>query len=108
MTWLKGKPTNPQAMEFPVLGEMHLPDSAVKIITQFLREPHPTALLFKDIRFYNHQAPGPFVFLTVRGYGIRVKDGRTPYPHTYDNEGIIDRIMFCYNKFTGEPFEDTF
>ena len=38
-------------MEFPILRELPLPDSCVKIVTQFLREPHPTAMLIKELRF---------------------------------------------------------
>jgi hypothetical protein len=39
-------------MELPILLLTPLPESAVKLVTQFLRKPHPCAVLIKQLTFY--------------------------------------------------------
>ncbi len=39
-------------MELPILLLTPLPESAVKLVTQFLRKPHPCAMLIKQLTFY--------------------------------------------------------
>ena len=38
-------------MELPILLLTPLPESAVKLVTQFLRKPHPCAMLIKQLKF---------------------------------------------------------
>jgi hypothetical protein len=38
-------------MEFPILNELHLPETCLRLIKQFLWEPHPTAVLIKGLTF---------------------------------------------------------
>ena len=40
-------------MEFPILNELHLPETCLRLIKQFLWEPHPTAVLIKGLTFGN-------------------------------------------------------
>ena len=39
-------------MELPILLLTTLPESAIKLVTQFLRKPHPCAMLIKQLTFY--------------------------------------------------------
>ena len=38
-------------MEFPILNNLNLPETCIKLIKQFLWEPHPTAVLIKELTF---------------------------------------------------------
>ena len=65
-------------MEFHVLNELHLPDSCIRLITQFLREPHPTAVLIGELSFHRYLEPawlvpsdGDRLTLAVGGYSVR-------------------------------------
>ena len=40
-------------MELPVLLLTTLPEFAIKLVTQFLRKPHPCALMIKELTFYH-------------------------------------------------------
>ena len=42
-------------MELPILQYLPLPDDARRIVLQFLRTPHPTAVLIKQLTF--HRTP---------------------------------------------------
>ena len=119
------------AMEFPILTLLPLPLPAIRLVTQYLRQPHPTALLIKPLKFLRHDAqdscddgdedefgyePRIFASLTVHGRGIRIKDLSTPWPHSYVvrhritpfntwNEAYTRRfnLWFSYDDITGEP-----
>ena len=38
-------------MEFPILQRLPLPQTAIRMVTEFLREPHPTAVMIKAVHF---------------------------------------------------------
>ena len=38
-------------MEFPILQKLRLPETAIRMVTEFLREPHPTAAMIKAVHF---------------------------------------------------------
>ena len=57
-------------MEFPVLMKLPIPLSAIRLITQFAWEPHPTALLIKALKFERRQEDDIAV-LYVTGEGVR-------------------------------------
>jgi len=104
-------------MEFPVLRALPLPLTALHIVTKFLRQPHPTALLIKALFFYIEEASEYHEeLLRVEGPGVRNKDLSTPWPHTYivrhkytpynprwSAMDMIYSLSFSYNEQTGEP-----
>ena len=67
-------------MEFPILNLLHLPVPALMIITQFLREPHPTAKLIHALDF-EWDVRGEYSSLTVAGQTLRPIDGYSCYPY---------------------------
>ena len=79
-------------MEFRILSLMPLPETARKLVTQFLREPHPTANLIQALKFEREEAQESDEeneqhripeCLKITGPGVRIKDLSTPWPHTY-------------------------
>ena len=42
-------------MELPILLLTNLPESAIRLVTQFLRKPHPCALLIKQLTFFRSE-----------------------------------------------------
>jgi hypothetical protein len=70
----------PVEMEFPILNLLHLPGPASRIITQFLREPHPTAKLIHDLKF-EWDVEGEYTFLYVSGQTLRPVNGWSCYPY---------------------------
>ena len=70
-------------MELPILQLLPgpLPMDAIRIITQFLRKPHPTALMIKELRFCKHRWG-----FTITGDPIRchiVRNDEEVYPPTF-------------------------
>ena len=103
-------------MEFPVLQELPLPALCVKLVTQFLREPHPAAMLIQKLTFeHDEQAwdeddddERVHIELTVKGPGLRqLNQSLWPpryvvwpkrnanYPHPF-------RQYFVFDELTGE------
>ena len=85
-------------MEFPILNELRLPETCIKLITQFAREPHPTALLMRSMQFqrfragYNQNLGCHFpACLRVRGSMRRGFDSFK-----------LDYMTFEYDGLTGE------
>ena len=85
-------------MEFPVLNKLYLPDSCIRLITQFAREPHPTAVLIKSLQFQRFKAGYTEILhchyprrLEVRGAAITP---RGPFE--------IDWFKLEYDRLTGE------
>ena len=85
-------------MEFPVLNELHLPEACIRLITQFAREPHPTAVLIKSLQFRRFRA----------GYNETLN---CHYPRCLEVRGAaitprgqfkIDWFNFEYDRVTGE------
>ena len=65
-------------MELPILNELRLPDTCIKLITQFLRESHPTALLIGELSFHRYleaawlfPSDGDRLTLAVGGNSVR-------------------------------------
>ena len=86
------------AMEFPILNELQLPETCIKLISQFAREPHPTALLMRSMQFqrlragYNQNLGCHYpACLNVRG---SLKRGFNPFK--------LDFMKFEYDRLTGE------
>ena len=78
-------------MELPILLLTPLPESAVKLVTQFLRKPHPCAMLIAQLTFYYEGV-------------LKVETG------SFANYLCIDAgdygYRFCYIIETGESFHD--
>ena len=99
-------------MEFRVLTHLPIPATAQKIITQFLRQPHPTAKLIQNLRFEWEEDPEVMPTLYVSGDGVRFI-ARETWPPTYVSSEKPDYIpfefggwcsTFSYNPDNGEPF----
>jgi hypothetical protein len=77
-------------MEFPVLHELPLPALCVKLVTQFLREPHPAAMLVQKLTFEHDEQEWDeddddervHIKLTVKGPGLRQLN-RSLWPPRY-------------------------
>ena len=94
-------------MELPILKYLPLPEDARRIVIQFLRKPHPTAVLIKQLTFERFPNDGdmlaywnapiwPFGY-SVRGDTIRRSD---PY-----NPRVLRKIRefrFHLDEHTGE------
>ena len=74
-------------MELPILLLTPLPESAVKLVTQFLRKPHPCAVLIKQLTFYYEGC-------------LRKELGRVANFLCVDADDCTYR--FCYITQTGE------
>ena len=90
-------------MEFPILNELRLPETCIKLITQFAREPDPRAVLIKSLQFrrfragYNENLNCHYPRrLEVRGSmrGFITIRGRNMFQ--------MDQINFFYDRLTGE------
>ena len=76
-------------MELPVLLLTTLPESAIKLVTQFLRKPHPCALMIKELTFYQT--------------GLLSK---SPVGKRFTTLNVeIEKSTYCffYDGLTGEP-----
>jgi len=72
-------------MEFPAVGLLPLPGPATRIVTEFLRAPHPTAELIKDLEFV-WESEDELSWLIVRGKDLRcIDNSRADHPPKYDN-----------------------
>ena len=85
-------------MEFPVLNELHLPEACIRLITQFAREPHPTAVLIKSLQFRRFRARynsnlAFFCHACLRVTGAAII-----------KRGIFERdwLSFEYDRITGD------
>ena len=111
-------------MELPILNLLPLPQTAIQMVTRFLRKPHPTALLIKELDFWhmetlmNFETSGIFMetMLVVRGYTLRTKRDCGANPYAYSRRIAGDdrmdgdarpphQIGFKYRHSTGEPYE---
>ena len=99
-------------MEFPIVDRLSLPMTRQKMVTEFLRDPHPIAVMVSKLTFGRRESkkePGMF-WLTVGGNGIRHKD---PDCGTWWDESWLLKLMgpdlkpaimvFMYDDVTGEP-----
>ena len=88
-------------MEFSVLLALPLPATCRKIVTQFLREPHPTATLIKVVRFQYDviEYHDGWRCLVITGPSVRVLH-RRKWPPSY--ECGVWGLAFCYDAITGE------
>ena len=90
-------------MELPILKQLPLPETAVRMVTQFLRKPHPTAAMIKELHFDHY----PWGFSL---YGEPVRYHRqNAYPPRFC-KGVLSRAMkvWVFDK-TGEleiPVDD--
>ena len=88
-------------MEFPILTFLPMPAPAIRLVTQFLREPHPTAILIQKLTFIR----------TDPDYEECDEDPSFPATLLVDGEAIMvceftqHRLLFTYNKHTGEPIK---
>ena len=93
-------------MDLRIARLLELPEEPIGIITQYLKEVHPSAVLIKALRFYREPkmyfgSRVTHAGLSVTGDSIRSKD--PDYP------GIFPRYMrggnlmhMCYSKRDGE------
>jgi len=97
-------------MEFPIVSQLRLPKTAQRIITQLLREPHPTAALIKNLDFEYEDCPEVLPSVYVSGEGVRFIDRDTCPPRyvtmhptylPFEFGGWA--ITFSYSPDTGEP-----
>ena len=115
-------------MELPILNYLPLQDGPRRIVLQFLRKPHPTAVIIKFLRFERHDAQDSMsdeefghesfipACLIIRGYGIRMRDlstwppafvtrhRATPYADIHRRNGDWN-LWFSYDDQTGEPWQ---
>ena len=112
-------------MEFPILTFFPMPPPAIRLVTLFLREPHPTALIIEKLTFTRCAAQDDGdedsrfpAALAVKGEGVRIKDLSTPWPHTYVIRNKFSAynlwwsafdttymLHFSYDEHTGEQIE---
>ena len=96
-----------ETMNFQIVEHFQVPVTCRKMILEFLREPHPTAVLIKKLRFGTREStrePGQF-WMTVEGEGVQYKD---PDCNTLSDGGWRTNVpppilVFKYNNCTGEP-----
>lgn len=113
-------------MEFPILDKLPLPATCRKLVTQFLREAHPTAELIKWLHFRREEAQesdyvdeGSSACLLVSGHGLRFWDSCLVTPRYIESQPNImlfpggARIQgwtysrsFSYDDITGEPIDE--
>ena len=117
-------------MELPILNYLPLQDGPRRIVLQFLRKPHPTAVIIKFLRFERHDAQDSMsdeefghesfipACLIIRGYGIRMRDlstwppafvtrhRATPYADFHRRNGVWN-LGFRYDDQTGEPWHES-
>ena len=88
-------------MEFPVLLALPLPVTCRKLVTQFLREPHPTVTLIKGVRFQDDVLDFHvgWTCLVITGHSVRILH-RRKWPPSY--ECGVSGLTFCYDAMTGE------
>ena len=86
-------------MEFPILHRLLMPQTAIRTVTEFLREPHPTAALIKALRFSSH--PGGF---SIYGNTLRFHQVDTYPPRFFRGTVASVNMMrvFQYDE-DGEP-----
>ena len=92
-------------MELPILQLLPgpLPMDAIRIITQFLRKPHPTAEMIKALEFVPHQCGFALLGATLRFHQVNT------YPPRYIRGPISEEVQmtmvrwFEYDEDTGEP-----
>ncbi len=86
-------------MEFPILQHLPLPGPAIRMVTEFLREPHPTAAMIKALRFSRWS--GGF---SVKGKTIRYhKMGAYPPKFMRDRLTTVSVMrIFNFDEETGE------
>ena len=91
-------------MEFPILQKLPSPHTAIRIVTAFLREPHPTAALIKALQF-RHYSWG----FSLSGDAIRYHR-QNVYPPRFCQGKLTDVMkMFEFDEDTGElviPYDD--
>ena len=86
-------------MELTILKHLPMPDVAVRMVTQFLRKPHPTAAMIKALTFT--RCSNGF---SVHGEALRYHKMNT-YPPTYcrgNVAAVIRMHMFCFDMEDGE------
>jgi hypothetical protein len=85
-------------MEFPILEELSLPLTAIRIVTEFLREPHPTAAMIKDVLFQQYEWGS-----LVSGKTVRCHVGnRHPPKYMKVSAKIVCMLKFVFDPYTGE------
>ena len=70
-------------MELPILKHLPMPDVAVRLVTQFLRKPHPTAAMIKALTF-SRCSKG----FSVQGKTLRFHKMNT-YPPKYCCSNVV-------------------
>ena len=92
-------------MEFPVLLELPLPAPCRKIVTQFLREPHPTALLIGRLSFRRYRDNvnlGTFPTIpTLSVYGDEIRRIQDLYLPPYYRRNCITQ-SYSFDEESGE------
>jgi len=93
-------------MDLRIVRGLELPEEAIGIIVQFLKEIHPNAALIKALRFYREPRMyfGNRVMhagLSVTGDGIRSKDPDYPWIFPRYMRGC-SLMHMCYSKRDGE------
>ena len=78
-------------MELPILLLTPLPEFAIKLVTQFLRKPHPCALLIKQL-------------ISFRRERLMMSSGKFASIMSIDTADIKWTYNFMYYIDTGEPF----
>ena len=78
-------------MELPILLLTNLPESAIRLVTQFLRKPHPCALLIKQLTFF-------------RSERLVMSSGKLVSILSVDTSDIKWTYNFMYYVDTSEPF----
>ena len=71
-------------MEFPILQKLRLPETAIRMVTEFLRKPHPTAALIKALHFDHY----PWGF-ALSGDAIRCHR-QNVYPQRFCRGNLTD------------------
>ena len=99
-------------MEFPVLLELPLQTIPRRIITQFLRAPHPTAVMIKDLSFdyviyESNDRPREWqkVNLVVRGQHLCIVASHMYATYIHTRPTLIPsrrEIWFAFNVDSGE------
>ena len=80
-----------RAMELPILLLTNLPESAIRLVTQFIRKPHPCALLIKQLTFF-------------RSERLVMSSGEIATIMSIETADLKWTYNFMYYIETGEPF----
>ena len=93
-------------MEFPFLLKLPLSEIPLQIVSQFLRRPHPAALLIKQLQFYRildrrHTFLEGTPALSIEGDTVRRIDLSTSPPRYVQNPELRFQT-YCFDLESGE------